>query len=512
MNFYSTSKDTAKIFYSHIPYNITDIELIVRDVNIDNYSVRIQYSEDNLTYSEFFDDPSDLLLEIVNLNEVYLGIEVIVHKFYNLDHTLFQLTCKLNNEFYLKDIFNVKFINDNKIIVSRRNGNLYDPYRLSGNQKILQNKLSRDLSEIYGHKVMYFKAVHDINDLDITFKEILKGEVKLENCKELKLVIKDNHIPDNRPIFEDLEISWENEFEVHVDKQVFKELYGDMIPNSNDYFYLPITKRMYRVNAPYNEKNFMQNDPYWKMMCIKWERRNDVIEDDFVGEIVDDLVDFREDYFADKYEDEKKDSVRPDNTPSDNIGECDFNILGNNIFKYYFNFYNIKNNKVVKNIEFVGKEFTYNSWVKSQFTGVNLLSLKIHTSNILKLEFNKDNKLVSTFQTIDNFQKVVINTSTTVFNKDKWYGIGISMRTQNTILTIVDSNLRTLEEIEINFSPLFMPQEVEYFGGIGVANIRVNKKYLTQATPITISDKLSEVEPSFRENYVIENAVPKIKE
>lgn len=513
---YTVSTNSYKEFTFKYFGLINSFEFDYEIENIETHKLRFAYSQDGRNYSEWSNE-IDFKNSILGLDgELFFKIEIDVKKLENLGKTFFGFDVIINGEkLNKKSIVNVRILKDSNILITNDKANLYNPYRLSENQKVLQNKMSRSMSNIFGHEVMWFKTTHDMDNASITFKEYNFGVAK--QAKNIKIVVKNNYIPDNKARFSEWDMDFQDEMEIHIDKELFKEVFGDEIPNSDDFFYFPLTQRMYTINTPYNEKNFMQNDPFWKMTCVKYEQKSSVKMDDFVSDEIDSVIDFVHNFELDAYEDEKLDAIGDgiitESDDDNNISECFMSYQGNQVFRYYYNFTDMENNEIAKTYELKGikDEFTFLGWFNINKNSKKLISIdsviKVNvTNNVFELIVDTDDFVIPT---------KIVTTSIEAFY-DEWFGIVVShsskIGNKSTILSIVDCNMKVLEAIDVQNGLAITPEKLTIFGNTNFANIRVNKRRLTKNPPLSFKDKLIESEPTHKENFVIDNAVPSLSE
>ena len=96
----------------------------------------------------------------------------------------------------------------------------------------------------------------------------------------------------------EFDFEWQTDWETEISKSHFAKAFGDnVIPTARDFIYIPMMKRMWEVNAAYDEKNgnLMWVSNTWKLQLVKY---NDSTNIDLGGfdEFIDNLV-------CNKYED-----------------------------------------------------------------------------------------------------------------------------------------------------------------------------------------------------------------
>lgn len=390
---------------------------------------------------------------------------------------------------------------DDATLLKHRTANLYDPERFAEASKHLQDIMSKGCSDIFGHDVLWFKVTHDDEHAVHAFREYEFATSMLQT--HIRVVIKDNEVPDNRTRFSEFDIDFQDELEIHIDKNEWKRTFGELIPSADDYFFMPLTNQMYIVNAPYAEKNFIQNQPYWKMLCVKYEKRNTVLTSEDVADAIDDLVDFSYDVTKPAIDDEKADITKPTIPSEHDLGQvfkCIRTFDGQLIFDYAYQ--NREKSYIFKS----QGEFTVLVWLKlrKQFTGelFEVGTTKIHFDGH-KLSF----KTAASTHDICNIET------------DKWFALAITykeietMNSKHLISTIWCNShkLDTLATVEVSYTAQ-LPEHLKMSKQIQYANVRVNKRKLSANPPLSYKMALVERYPASKQNYVIDNAMPELTE
>ena len=132
--------------------------------------------------------------------------------------------------------------------------NLYQPYNNLDCALLLQQQLADSIICMFGIPIYYFRTVPREDTADYTFKEFTLRDVVA--VKQLKLMIQDGQMPSSNPKLTDFDFDWETDWETELSKTQFAKAFGDnAFPKSNDFLYIPMMKRMWEVNAAYDEKN-----------------------------------------------------------------------------------------------------------------------------------------------------------------------------------------------------------------------------------------------------------------
>lgn len=184
--------------------------------------------------------------------------------------------------------------------------NLFQPYANLDCALLLQQQLADTVICMLGIPVYYFRCDPDLSTRDFTFKEFVMHNVV--DCKQLKLMIEDGQMPTSNPKLTELDFEWEVDWETELSKTQFARAFGDTaVPKARDFLYIPMMKRMWEVNAAYDEKQegLLWRSTTWKLALIKYSEATNVITDGFES-IIDGFINKTyEDTFG-KFEDNEQ--------------------------------------------------------------------------------------------------------------------------------------------------------------------------------------------------------------
>ena len=188
--------------------------------------------------------------------------------------------------------------------------NLFDPYSLQ--KPINLYKQISDLStEMFGHKVKYYRVEADKRSRDVILMEYSLYNVK--DNGEFKIMVPDNEMPSNEFKFDMYGMGFED-FEIHITKTQFELAFGvNKNPNMRDYLYFPLMNRMYEVSSVAFADEFNMEHSYWRVMLRKYEERTSTIHTDTaIEQEVDNLVTGLEEVFGEEIQDEFKQVTKPE--------------------------------------------------------------------------------------------------------------------------------------------------------------------------------------------------------
>lgn len=191
----------------------------------------------------------------------------------------------------LTNCYSTYFEQSNPFELQSCGENLFDPYSGMDCVVQLQQQMADSICCMFGIPVYYFRVKPDIESADYTFKEYVLHNV--DDIKQIKLVTQDGQMPSSNPKFTELDFDWDADWEVEIGKNMFAQAFGDgVFPKQRDFIYIPLMKRMWTVNAAYDEKSegFMWQSTTWKLSLIKYEDMTNVDKDGNVDDIVNDLI------------------------------------------------------------------------------------------------------------------------------------------------------------------------------------------------------------------------------
>lgn len=231
-----------------------------------------------------------------------------------VDYNTYNRICKnIETDFYLRiriddslsgiklggninNCYNICIDNSELFLQDLCTESTFSPYSNLDCALQLQQQLSDTVICMLGIPIYYFKVNPNVQTKDYTFKEYVLHYV--QDVKQIKLIIPDNTMPSSNPKLTEFDFEWQTDWETEISKSHFAKAFGDnVIPTARDFIYIPMMKRMWEVNAAYDEKNgnLMWVSNTWKLQLVKY---NDSTNIDLGGfdEFIDNLV-------CNKYED-----------------------------------------------------------------------------------------------------------------------------------------------------------------------------------------------------------------
>ena len=195
---------------------------------------------------------------------------------------------RLNN--CITTCYNICIEPQNFLSVACENPNLFQPYIGLDCALLLQQQLADAVVCMLGIPVYYFRCDPVQESADFTFKEFTLHNVVA--CKQIKLMLQDGQMPSSNPKLNEFDFDWEVDWETELSKTQFAAAFGDTaIPKQQDFLYIPMMKRMWQVNAAYDEKQegLLWRSTTWKLSLVKYNEATNVDLDGF-EQVVDGFI------------------------------------------------------------------------------------------------------------------------------------------------------------------------------------------------------------------------------
>lgn len=201
---------------------------------------------------------------------------------YFLRILLFASFSKLALDNVVVDCYTICLYNENPYLTDLCTNQSVDFYANLDCALLMYQQLSDLVCCMIGIPCYYFRVLPNQDTADLTFKEYLLHNVV--DMKFLKLVCQDGTMPSSKPQMTEFDFDWETDWEVEMSKSAFAKAFGDTaFPKQRDIIYIPLMKRMWEVNAAYDEKNeaFMWRPVTWKLGLVKWNDKTNVNQGEF---------------------------------------------------------------------------------------------------------------------------------------------------------------------------------------------------------------------------------------
>lgn len=515
---YTTNNNSIReiFFEKWIGSVISTIDVVDDSEGFDSILYEWSWSLDQSTWSAW-SSLSAMITEMSqqNLSTVNVWMKVrltAVRATYDNSHAWYELQDILVNTDTSIVVDNIQIVEDSNIVINTRTKNLFRPYKNSEYQKALFGKMSRAVSDIFSFTCTYFRVIPDADSGDMTFKTFTLNNVA--EYRSMEIVIRNNDIPYDRLMFSEFDIDFQDDFEIHIVKEVFKEVFGeDAEPSEKDFLFLPLTNRMYEVNSTGNGALFFNESPYWAMFLVKYENRASVKFNKKTSsfEEMQEIVDFDYDAVEPDQQNEKDASTLDYALDEDdNVSDDSMSVDNIDIFRYAFDFSDTEANESAQTYAFDQlTEFGLALWVNvNELLTSKILSFELSQTEVLSISTNGvvidvDMTGQSTLQlTTAQLQGNEIQPNTYIGLCFNWLQGSVCS------LSVYNNNLELIQEIaESNIITIGPPSSLSLKGGMSFANIRLMNKIITQPNQKYV---LSSQLPTDVQNYVIiDNAVPK---
>lgn len=187
----------------------------------------------------------------------------------------------------------------------------WNPYDISRAVQAYR-QMSAVVSNMFGFCVKYFKTAADQRSRDVILKEYTLFNVI--QSSEVKILIPDNNLPTREIQFNPLMMDFPVQFEVHVVKSAFEQVFGiGSKPMMRDYLYFEqFLNKMYEVDAIAEADDFLYQGSYWRVSLVTYQQRTAVqFPDKNIEDETRDLVTSVEEEFGAEAEREMQDVRKP---------------------------------------------------------------------------------------------------------------------------------------------------------------------------------------------------------
>ena len=275
----------------------------------------------------------------------------------------------------------------NSIIVNRDPS--FRPYEVGSAIGIYQ-EMSYFTNQLYGHQVVYFRTVPELDSGDYIFKEWTLYKNVDRKC--IKVMVPKNAFPSNAPKYTDFGIDFQLPFEIHVDHLYFQSVFGaSSEPRKRDFLYFPLLNRMFEIQGSYLHRGFMMSPTFWKVQLKKYNPNIDMLLKDETRHFLDNVILSGEQLFSTEVENDIKDSTMPSqyqtiSTTFDSSRSAIHPDVVTRPLKYTYNFASlIENYYDLSKIQLADVNFKITGETTPVATSVNIANLtSLQTNNIQK--------------------------------------------------------------------------------------------------------------------------------
>jgi hypothetical protein len=186
----------------------------------------------------------------------------------------------------------------------------FQPYNI--NKAInLYLDLSLIVNKMFGFETNYYSVQPQSRSKDVVLKEWTLFDVVEEQC--VKVMVPQNQFPDNKVNYDPFGISFEEPFEIHIDKVYFESIFGKgSQPRKRDIIYFPLTNRIYEINSTYLFRDFMYSPVYFKIELKKYNpKSNTYFRDPAYKEELDGIALNSQELFGAETRDQEEQITKP---------------------------------------------------------------------------------------------------------------------------------------------------------------------------------------------------------
>ena len=171
--------------------------------------------------------------------------------------------------------------------------------------------LSSMVNQMFGLDANYYSVQPQARGRDVVLREYTIFNVVSEKC--VKLMVDQNRFPDNSMNFNTFNATYEDPFEVHIDKTYFESIFGrGSQPRKRDVIYFPITNRLYEIGSTYLFRDFMNAPVYFKLELKKYSpKSNTYFVDPVHKEELEGITVSAEELFGNAIKDEELKITKP---------------------------------------------------------------------------------------------------------------------------------------------------------------------------------------------------------
>ncbi len=528
MPIYSIRANGQRVIYMAPIEHLSDIQLDYTNHGFDEVTFEYSYSFDSSNWSDWVFDALALLsainadISVHTQTFVRIRISTITLQ-QSQDYSYFTLNAVLLSGYSWRVDF-VEMPKSNLALDVTIDKNVFNPYRNVENAHALHKQLSKGVAQVIGLPAVYFRTEPDKESSNITFKHY-----KLHNTVDFKTIkynLVDNSLPSNRFQYDEWNVGFLDEMEIHIVKEVFWEVFGqDIEPNSKDFIYLHLTNRMYKINTAFDDKGkFMNKAVWWSATLVKYEDGASVKKE---GDAAEQLTEFFQDIdtFAKDIQNEEietaegayeQNNYKVDEIPTAMKSTSEELIInGLPVFERLYKLDSVATGQTALLYDFTSiDEYGVAFWFKPKSMLVETLICTINneqSSNALRLYLSPTGFL--RLDATSNIRTVNLLTIGEAMTNDSLYGIVFNYvcnsRGKRLTLSVYDKTGEALQENSTEtFDKLLSTKSFEFNGcKAEIANLRISKKFISKNKMFAV---LTDRNPDMKSYYAVDNNVPTI--
>ena len=289
---YSLDRKSWSMYYSY-DQGIDMVKTIIIDPAIEMF-FQFRY--------EYNDNTTDPLAQPIVVNEIKFTVD------YDPNTASLDPNCTCEGDTSYRR-YTLKCQNEMCPLVAFDRKSIINPYDV-GPAMQLYTDMSFYVNNLFGLDTVYFKSEPDKNSGDFIFKEWTLNKIVDRKC--CKLLLPGNKFPDNKWLFDQEGMKWEEPFEVHIDKNYFETIFGPTAePRINDFLFFPMLNRMFEIKGAYLYRGFMMKPVYWKVALVIYRPNINYIMNGEDKMFVDNITLDAEKIFSEQVREEIADARMP---------------------------------------------------------------------------------------------------------------------------------------------------------------------------------------------------------
>lgn len=284
----------------HITEGFLDFDENIFNIDIaqnHGFNVKLIISFDNVNWSipkDLSDITEELImnkeLSIINNTPFIVRFKIFIRQIDESNNSLTQYNQNVNenqSEIVLNDISygGVNLYDKIKVTEYVETIKRFPSWNLYDNQQISIDRWKAECIAVTvrtGHQCIYFKTEPDNEEIRHTLSALCDRSVVA--IKKMYFSSPENELPTDRNIFTEWDMPMMDEFVVHIVDDLFKQIFGNTIPQNKDFLYIPILNKLYTVNSVQPGIKFMGSLGWWEVFLTKYE------EDEIVEKNIDSVI------------------------------------------------------------------------------------------------------------------------------------------------------------------------------------------------------------------------------
>lgn len=302
INKYNKIFHETTLVYLNRKFKTFDLDkLMVSHSEFNKYyqDLKYSYSHDNVEWSAPVISDNFFIEEDSIIDGVWIAIWFEKHKInenlpdMNYDDGTDNLTTFGSIQLHKIQYDDIEILwDDLKIKVLTNTININPVFNMYDNQDITLkrwNDSNYAITRTKGLNCVYFKTTAVLTNHTLS-NNYHKNVVSI---KSLKFTLANPDAPQDRLVFNEWDMGLPDEFVIQVMDKIFKDCFGYAeIPLSDDYLYIPLFKKLYKVITPQPRRGHLAQIGWWELYLGKFEDSESVTLSDELMELYSDNSNF----------------------------------------------------------------------------------------------------------------------------------------------------------------------------------------------------------------------------